>query len=725
MTKITFRLSLAIFLVLGSANAFDVKIQDKGPLKAFIYLKDKKVTEIRQQYRQPQEGEEAVKYYGNNSFGHTFSKLKATCGFYTSGSRANDYDKNLCDSKFSESSVIGEFGGRVIITAMTAGIATAVLGTLHHVTYNPIRLKEYIADSNFGAYSQLLSEGQNFVVISGFDYEKFIDQNKLKTNGALALTKTNAVLYDVKTRKNLFINPQKSPQELVNEWMGNLLKPREPKVVLLPKEIEKPILPKMPLLVKDEFETKAEFEARVNKSAAEREAVIAALQQKYRKDVEDRNIEVDRLKKAYQDEIAQINSEQDAKKEKMAPTIEHYTKLALLFSVGRPNISNPAYDAESQTMYVNFETNKGASKVAFKIKPQEAKELKNKFDKTAVEARYEYLGSSFALKEIEIAFDGNRYLAALTDNDFKPETIKVKLEDKKVEFDSDRQAKMFALQNPNLIDKYQINAIEINTLGSKKYNDDLTPLVRSAKVSTPMPNKWLFAIAVENYSEADPVVFAKNSAEAFVSAAKKRFGIDDRHTYAYIDDKATGSGIKNNLERLLENVKDGDTVYFYYSGHGIPSPVDGEAFILPKDAIADYITREKDFMARGIYKKLSDSKAAKVFAFVDSCYSGKTDNVSNIKGVAAGHFRTKKVEFDVNKMTVITAGTNGQFSNAYNEKGHRLFTYYLTKAIIERPTLDVESLYQDVALKVKDESFKKGDTYRQEPQIEGNTKLEL
>ncbi|HOI83210.1 MAG TPA: peptidase C14, partial [Campylobacterales bacterium] len=119
------------------------------------------------------------------------------------------------------------------------------------------------------------------------------------------------------------------------------------------------------------------------------------------------------------------------------------------------------------------------------------------------------------------------------------------------------------------------------------------------------------------------------------------------------------------------------------------------------------------------------SKAGKVFAFVDSYYSGKTDNVSNIKGVAAGHFRTKKVEFDAGKMTVITAGTNGQFSNAFSEKGHRLFTYYLTKAIIERPTLGIESLYQEVALKVKDESFKKGDIYKQEPQIEGNTKLEL
>jgi metal-dependent HD superfamily phosphatase/phosphodiesterase len=85
--------------------------------------------------------------------------------------------------------------------------------------------------------------------------------------------------------------------------------------------------------------------------------------------------------------------------------------------------------------------------------------------------------------------------------------------------------------------------------------------------------------------------------------------------------------------------------------------------------------------------------------------------------------KTKKAEFNKSKMVVLTAGTNNQFSNAYFEKGHRLFSYYLTKAILERPTLDIDSIYKDVAVKVKDESYKMGDLKVQEPQIEGNSKL--
>jgi len=306
-------------------------------------------------------------------------------------------------------------------------------------------------------------------------------------------------------------------------------------------------------------------------------------------------------------------------------------------------------------------------------------------------------------------------------------TVKVAITDKKVEFDSAAQAKL-TLQNPNLTDKYQVQALgygESNTVKGLKYNDDLTPLISKMATTQPNPKNWLFAVAIEKYDEADAVIYANNSAKTMISAMQKRLGISERNTYALIDEKATGGAIKGQLERLLENVKEGDNIYFYYSGHGIPSGENGEAFILPKDVIADYVTRESEFMARNIYKKLSDSKAGKIVAFVDSCYSGKTDGISNIKGVAAGVFKTKKVEFDSSKMVVFTAGTNGQFSNAYSEKGQRLFSYFVAKGLATRPDLDINSLYQEVSVGVKDESFKMGDNKRQVPQIEGNTGMGL
>ncbi len=242
----------------------------------------------------------------------------------------------------------------------------------------------------------------------------------------------------------------------------------------------------------------------------------------------------------------------------------------------------------------------------------------------------------------------------------------------------------------------------------------------------PIDNKkWLFVFAVENYDETDKVVYAKNSAEIFTKAMQKRLGISQRNSYVYIDSKATTTALNDQLDRFLKNVKQGDSVYFYYSGHGIPDPKTGEAYLLPKDKIVDYVTKEDNLKAKNIYYKLSNSNASQVVAFVDSCFSGKTDNIANYKGVAAGLFRTKKIDFDQNKMTVLTAGTNNQFSNAHPQKPHRLFSYYLVETMAKEDKLDLNLLYSKVYTKVKDVSWNMGDVYQQEPTKEGKINLEF
>ncbi len=114
-----------------------------------------------------------------------------------------------------------------------------------------------------------------------------------------------------------------------------------------------------------------------------------------------------------------------------------------------------------------------------------------------------------------------------------------------------------------------------------------------------------------------------------------------------------------------------------------------------------------------------------IIVFVDACFSGKTDNVSTLKGIAAGVLKSKKLEFDKNKMVVLSAGSAKQFSNSYDDKGHRLFSYFLMKNILENEHLDIDLLYKKTAAQVKEVSWAKGDTYLQEPTIEGNSAIKL
>ena len=191
-----------------------------------------------------------------------------------------------------------------------------------------------------------------------------------------------------------------------------------------------------------------------------------------------------------------------------------------------------------------------------------------------------------------------------------------------------------------------------------------------------------------------------------------------------IEDKSTTGAIKDNLELLIRNIKEGDTIYFYYSGHGIPVLPDNEPYILPKDKMPEMIGKDEFFKLRNIYKMLSDSKASKVVAIIDSCFSGATDGVSVVKGVAATRLKPKKVTFDTNKMVVMTAGQDKQYSNMYEEKGHRLFTYFVMKSLLKGKH-NSEDIYREVYTNVKDESFKMGDMKVQEPQLEGNNKIDF
>jgi uncharacterized caspase-like protein len=182
------------------------------------------------------------------------------------------------------------------------------------------------------------------------------------------------------------------------------------------------------------------------------------------------------------------------------------------------------------------------------------------------------------------------------------------------------------------------------------------------------------------------------------------------------------------MRRMLENVKDGDTVYFYYSGHGVPNN-DGKAYILPQDKFVDYVHEDKNLQLENIYLSLTSSKAGKVVAFVDSCFSGKTgaendETLFKGKGVAGIYAKDIKIEFDKNKMAVLTAGSNSQFSNMFEDKGHRMFSYYLMREILEGKK-SIDTLYSKVKSEVFETSNKIGDRYKQVPEIDGNEKLVL
>ncbi len=257
------------------------------------------------------------------------------------------------------------------------------------------------------------------------------------------------------------------------------------------------------------------------------------------------------------------------------------------------------------------------------------------------------------------------------------------------------------------------------------YNNDLDNLL-SKYPATKMDNKkWLFIISIEEYSDTDNVLYAKHSAEMFEKVAQKTLGISERNTYSLINDKATSGRIKDRLRMLLAEVKKGDKIYFYYAGHGIPDPSDnGQPYILPSDKLPSYINQDKFFSLKNIYSMLDDSKATEVIAFIDSCFSGSTDGKSVLKGVASSRLVPKSITIDKSKMTVMTAGSGKEFANMYEEKNHRLFSYYLMKSLLDGDK-NIYSIYKEVSSEVYNRSNIMGPLYRQDPVLQGSKDFEL
>ena len=576
------------------------------------------------------------------------------------------------------------------------------------------------------------SAGQNIAVSDGkLVFSKYWDIEIWDIGVALAVEQYSRFV----NKQKPFESIQDITQRMTDDYQKSILPSQEPVDVAgkIPPKVPKPVIPPAPELVKNEFETSKAFEERVKKAAGDREKLIARLQKEYREAVEERNRKIEELKKEVQAEQEKRKNLLAEKRKDLPSRVREFTKHAFFVVMGHPVLKDAKYDPDNQVMYVTFQSSSSdyKKKIQLDVPLSVAPAFKSKLSEAKPLGIFEMGEKGIILKSIQVIFDERDYVAQLTDTDYRPQKVTVALKDRQVDFAAQQEVSDLdrELQNPNLLDNtYRVTPISYQESGAawgRDYQDDLAPLIQRAPAVQIDPRNWLMLIAVENYDEADRVLFAKNSAEAFKKAAQKIFGVSERNTYALIDRKATSGAVKDKLNYLLRNVKEGDTIYFYYSGHGVPDPRSRDCFILPRDKVVDFISREDEFKLSTIYRQLTESRAARVVAFIDACFSGKTDNRFLFKGVAPGLIRSKAVRFDEQKMVVLTAGKADQFSNSFDEKGHRMFSYYLMKSLLTRDPLDLDTIYKEVSLNVRDNSWNKGDVYLQEPQLSGNRMLDL
>jgi len=514
-----------------------------------------------------------------------------------------------------------------------------------------------------------------------------------------------------KTKKP-FKEVQKIAQELTNRYLSLA-------DISLPQIIPKPQMPPKLKIVQGKFESDEFFENRVLSEIRKRDETINKLQVDYRNSVEKRNKILNDLKKL-----------QPKRKEKMKEQKYLFLKDAVYCIMGGFKLLNPYFEKKSGLLYfdVSAINSEYTERIAIKPStPELTKTLYQNPQKIILTVLFSLTNDSIILSKVKLKFKENVYLAHVkSETKHNYASPLEAIIDNAKEVPLMEQVENIKEQNPNLVDRYQISAIsyrdgrQLNV----NYNDDLPKLLKQYSSIAVDKKKWLFIIGIEKYKNTDNIMYSRRSAEFFKKVAQKTLGISKNHTYCLIDEEATSGAIKDNLIFLTEKVNRGDIIYFYYSGHGIPVLPKNEPYILPQDKVPDFVSKENFFKLNQIYRFLSESKASKIIAFVDSCFSGATDGKSVIKGVAASRLIPKSVLFDEEKMVILSAGRNKQYSNMYSDRGHRLFSYFLMKSLLSGRK-KINAIYEEVFNNVLNISREMGDIKKQEPTIRGNQDISL
>ena len=255
--------------------------------------------------------------------------------------------------------------------------------------------------------------------------------------------------------------------------------------------------------------------------------------------------------------------------------------------------------------------------------------------------------------------------------------------------------------------------------------DDTSKLI----IKKPNSKKWAVVIGVENYKKAPDVEFAERDALVTKEYFNKLLGVPKENTFYLANSDATKTELETLLISTLKNrVGKDDEVYFYFSGHGVPTN-EGDSYLLLNDSdpsnpkISAYPIKE-------LYEDLGSLKTTKSYAFLDTCFSGgvaRGNEKDSLLGGTRAVMKVKDITLAYNNLTVYAATGKDQLSNSFKEQGHGLFTYYMLKGLggesdsNKDGKIDTEELQNYIKSNVSMQSRKLyGESRYQEPTLKNN-----
>jgi Caspase domain len=294
--------------------------------------------------------------------------------------------------------------------------------------------------------------------------------------------------------------------------------------------------------------------------------------------------------------------------------------------------------------------------------------------------------------------------------------ISIELVEVKGKFGSDIDLSLKAgVRSPNVM---EVNVNRIATADTKPDMRIIDGLINKSDVDLNIPttgldgkNTLAVIIGIERYKYAPSVDYAGNDAQIFYQYAKNVFGIPEPNIYFRMNEGATAGEFQKIFAEdgwIARRLKEDTDIIIYYSGHGAPDTKSQKAYLIPSDIDPNYAST--GFSLEDMYSSLASMKAKSVTVFIDACFSGESRAEEMlIAGIRPIGISIEDPTIIVNNLAVVTASTGAQYSAAYPDKSHGLFTYYLLKALRGDAcggdkTLTIEELYDYVFTNVKEKA---------------------
>ena len=200
----------------------------------------------------------------------------------------------------------------------------------------------------------------------------------------------------------------------------------------------------------------------------------------------------------------------------------------------------------------------------------------------------------------------------------------------------------------------------------------------AASVPVPLEGAyWALLIGIDEYAQASNLESAVKDVQAVRAVLETRYGFHPSRIKQLLNAEATRAAIVDTLYRLKREVREADSLFIYYAGHGQYEQEGDHGWWVPADADP---TRPSSFIDNEIVLQyLKGMQAKHVYLVADSCFSGSLFGTRALPPITARWYAEL---YKARSRWGLTSGATEPVADS-GKAGHSPFAYFLLKVLRE------------------------------------------